>query len=58
MMTTADCERLEKYLKEIRKRKDYETERVEEKQRPQDTRPKVHKGPHTPDWIDLPDHHF
>jgi hypothetical protein len=49
MMTTADCERLEKYLKEIRKRKDYETERVEEKQRPQDTRPIIHKGPHTPD---------
>lgn len=49
MMTTADCERLEKYLEKIRKRKDYETERVEEKQRPQDTRPKVHTSPHTPD---------
>jgi len=49
MMTKADCERLEKYLKKIRKRKDYETERMEEKQRPKDTRPKVHKGPHTPD---------
>ncbi len=49
MMTTADCERLEKYLKKIRKRKDYETERMEEKQRPQDTRPKVHKGLRTPD---------
>ena len=49
MMTTADCERLEKYLKKIRNRKDYETERVEEKPRPQDTRPIIHKGPHTPD---------
>ena len=49
MMTKADCERLEKYLEKIRKRKDYETERMEEKQRPQDTRPKVHKGLHTPD---------
>ena len=49
MMTTADCERLEKYLKKIRKRKDYETERVEEKPRPQDTRTKPHKGLHTPD---------
>ena len=49
MMTTADCERLEKYLEKIRKRKDYETERMEEKQRPQDTRPIIHKGLHTPD---------
>ena len=49
MMTTADCERLEKYLKKIRKRKDYETERVEEKPRPQGTRTRPHKGLHTPD---------
>jgi hypothetical protein len=49
MMTLADCERLEKYLEKIRKRKDYETERVEKKQRPQNTRPKVHTAPHIPD---------
>lgn len=49
MMTLADCERLEKYLKEIRKREDYETDRAEEKDRPPTTRLTPHKGPHTPD---------
>ena len=49
MMTKADCERLEKYLEKIRKRKDYETERMEEKQRPQDTRSKAHTSLRTPD---------
>jgi len=49
MMTTADCERLEKYLEKIRKRKDYETERMEEKQRAQDTRSKAHTSLRTPD---------
>ena len=43
MMTTADCERLEKYLEGIRKRTDYETDRVEEKEMPQDTGQKVNK---------------
>jgi len=49
MMTTADCKRLEKYLKEIRKRKDYETDRMEEKERPKDTRSKAHTSLRTPD---------